>query len=745
MKQSKILSFLLVLVMLAGPLVFLSTPSHAAANPIYTCLPTCDESDTRFITMAGANLQSLEDASIRIEFATPANAALLNIDIFDGDTSGRWDSDSTPLVFKLWADPLANGAESILLGQWSGTEMPDNAWFDISIPSDPAAQSPSGNYFYHMTVVSTNPGTNYISNFKVRSEHLVSLVPQAFSFISIATALDDVYALYPAWPELTPTTYDGSFDFYAYVPTSVSSFVTWDGDLDHGSYDLSVKDTDDPDTPNEYIPEWVTTNTHEGIAVGANSGTGLPLDDSSLPYIQRSPSVIYTVTAPDGTSFLNSNPSGNIEWEQFRIETNPAIPADYYVESSLSSGIYEIHMEGMDIFNLNAWRFPYDILGVCEALPGQKAVPCKNPYLPFIIGNTVFSDVNGNGIQDPGEAGLPAVTVALFDSAGNPILDANGNPITTITDDQGRYTFNVQGQKIDQYLNDIIFDGVYTVQVASQNFEPGGPLFGMFSTTGGEQQTNTIINANVMTYNFGYTSLKSDLGNTIWMDSNNDGIFTPEAGELAFANVQVTLSVDYNGDGQPDYTTTAVTDAAGIYQFTNLLPGNYTVTTNPATLPGGLNPVYDLDGVASANTTGVSLAAGESNQNVDFGYQPLVAPGTGTIGYWKNHPTAWPVVSITIGNHTYSRAQAITLMGTPGKGDMTYQLFAQLTAAKLNVGLGNQSACIQSAILTADAWMASHPVGSGIKSSNPAWKQIASIHSQLDSYNNGQMCAAHRD
>jgi serine-aspartate repeat-containing protein C/D/E len=40
------------------------------------------------------------------------------------------------------------------------------------------------------------------------------------------------------------------------------------------------------------------------------------------------------------------------------------------------------------------------------------------------IGDQVFSDYNGNGLQDAGEPGLDGVTVELLDLAGNPVNDA---------------------------------------------------------------------------------------------------------------------------------------------------------------------------------------------------------------------------------------------------------------------------------------------------------------------------------
>ena len=57
------------------------------------------------------------------------------------------------------------------------------------------------------------------------------------------------------------------------------------------------------------------------------------------------------------------------------------------------------------------------------------------------IGNLVFEDLNANGIRDAGDPGEPGVTIELLDGNGNAILDAAGNPITTVTDANGFYEF----------------------------------------------------------------------------------------------------------------------------------------------------------------------------------------------------------------------------------------------------------------------------------------------------------------
>jgi len=122
-------------------------------------------------------------------------------------------------------------------------------------------------------------------------------------------------------------------------------------------------------------------------------------------------------------------------------------------------------------------------------------------------------------------------------------------------------------------------------------------------------------------------------------------------------------------------------------------------------------------------------------------------PGTGTPGYWKNHPDAWPVDEITIGGETYSKDDAIEIMNTPEKGDKTYTLFRALVAARLNVLIGNKSCCIQRTINAADAWMATYgPVGSGVKAGGKCspWRDAEPLYKKLDDYNNGWLCAPSR-
>jgi hypothetical protein len=123
----------------------------------------------------------------------------------------------------------------------------------------------------------------------------------------------------------------------------------------------------------------------------------------------------------------------------------------------------------------------------------------------------------------------------------------------------------------------------------------------------------------------------------------------------------------------------------------------------------------------------------------------VAQPGTGTPGYWKNHPEAWPVDHITVGGVTYTKAQAIAWLNAVGK-DKTITMFSSLVPAMLNVLVGNDASCVSSTIAAADSWMTTYgPVGKGVHAASLAWKVGEPLHRQMDNYNNGMLCAPHRD
>lgn len=114
--------------------------------------------------------------------------------------------------------------------------------------------------------------------------------------------------------------------------------------------------------------------------------------------------------------------------------------------------------------------------------------------------------------------------------------------------------------------------------------------------------------------------------------------------------------------------------------------------------------------------------------------------GTGTPGYWKNHPDAWPEDYISVGGKLYTVAEAITLMNNPVKGDKSFTMFKALVAAKLNVLNGNCAPTCYS-IEEVDAWLINFPVGSRVAASSEAWQYShgEALYWCLDDYNNGRL------
>lgn len=234
----------------------------------------------------------------------------------------------------------------------------------------------------------------------------------------------------------------------------------------------------------------------------------------------------------------------------------------------------------------------------------------------------------------------------------------------------------------------------------------------------------------------------------VWTDANNNGI--QDLGETGATNKLVTLS-----DGTD--TLEAYTDSNGFFYFYDVTIGAYTLsietsvigpTATPSPANAGSDDSVDSDGTSNGTTSSVSFQTLTNFDKVDydFGFYTSTAQslGTGTPGYWKNHPEAWPD-SILIGGVLYDRDTAIYWLKRVGK-DKTTTMFSSLVSAKLNVLMGNVSWCVANTIVQADAWMAANgPVGSNVAASSPAWGEGQPLHTTLDDYNNGRLCAPHRN
>ena len=246
---------------------------------------------------------------------------------------------------------------------------------------------------------------------------------------------------------------------------------------------------------------------------------------------------------------------------------------------------------------------------------------------------------------------------------------------------------------------------------------------------------------------------------TVFYDTNADGV--QDGGEPGIANVSVTITYTPPEGGDP-IVLVVPTDDYGFYQ-SGLTPSGTTYTvsvqTPPDTTPSPANnpsttDLLDSDGESDGAGNSVAhftLPERDTNgdASTDFGFTTTSGytnPGTGTPGFWQNHPEAWPVSTVLVGGVTYTKAQAIAILDTPVTKDKSFTMFASLVSALLNVRIGNDSSCVAQTIDKAQDWMTTYgPAGRGVAASSYAWKVGEPLHRQMDNYNNGMLCAPHRD
>lgn len=217
------------------------------------------------------------------------------------------------------------------------------------------------------------------------------------------------------------------------------------------------------------------------------------------------------------------------------------------------------------------------------------------------IGDRVWLDLNGDGIQTSDEPGIQGVTVNLYNDALT-LID------TATTDVNGHYAF------------DKLNAGNYTVRVDGSSLPAG--LVQTFDRDGlGSANEATAVLAmgeDSVTWDFGYRGTGSISGR-LWEDGNSSGQLDSGESNLTGWTVKITwLGPDGVLGSADDIVFTVTTDSEGKYSLIGLPFGDYQIESIPK---DGYKDTYDKDGNKDSIFK-LSLTAQNPNQtSVDFGYR----------------------------------------------------------------------------------------------------------------------------
>jgi hypothetical protein len=179
-----------------------------------------------------------------------------------------------------------------------------------------------------------------------------------------------------------------------------------------------------------------------------------------------------------------------------------------------------------------------------------------------------------------------------------------------------------------------------------------------------------------------------------------------------------TINIDVTGANTPSGTCVSDTSGCCTFSYTGVNAGDDTITATAVI----------ASGVTNTATATKHWEASQSN---------------GSLEFWKNNPSAWPVSSLTLGGQTYTKTELLkilsTVVGTGTRADASLTLADQLIAAKLNIANGSDPAPVASTIADADALLSgfSGKLPYKVCSLCTTGQAMVSDAGVLNTYNNG--------
>ncbi|WP_456446518.1 GEVED domain-containing protein [Thiolapillus sp.] len=336
-----------------------------------------------------------------------------------------------------------------------------------------------------------------------------------------------------------------------------------------------------------------------------------------------------------GTTLTSMGPGGQSGWYSF-----PGLSAgDYYVcmDAPATYSITGPNLGGDPALDSNI-----NPATSCSGLV-TLAVNEDNPTIDAglvptgtaSLGNYVWFDYNGDGIQNEAPFdGVNGVTVELYvdngdgsPGAGDTLVatqatadDANGFP--------GYYRFDGLAPGVPYYVK-------FSVPASASGFtsrDQGGDdtVDSDANTVSGYGHIVTLVAGEYdPSHDAGITLPQGGLllGNQVWLETDNDGIFEPQNGETGINGVRLSLYKDVNGDGVPsinEYAGATFTVTAngldGRYEFGALDGDDYIVVVDLSNFSGsgalaglqtctGNDPAPDPDNDFNGDDNGTYIGA----------------------------------------------------------------------------------------------------------------------------------------
>ena len=230
---------------------------------------------------------------------------------------------------------------------------------------------------------------------------------------------------------------------------------------------------------------------------------------------------------------------------------------------------------------------------VVDPNPSNNTATDSTTITPGDVLGVVFTDTNGNGIQDLGEQGIPNIDVVL--------TDVNGIPRTAQTNATGQYTFlNIPAgtASLDVITSDPDFPAQH-VQTA------GTDPSSVTVISGG-----TVANGNPANAGKDGYQPQGDVSGVVFTDTNGNGV--RDSGEAGIPNITVTLTDPFG------VARSSTTGSNGTYSFSGVPAGTSSVVVDTT------DPDFPLTHVQTAGTnpSTVTVVFGQSNSAGIDGFQP---------------------------------------------------------------------------------------------------------------------------